>query len=54
MLSRKNAAWIAAALLALMALLLPAFVNGFPFVFADTGGYLARPFERALALGRSA
>jgi hypothetical protein len=54
MLSRKNVAWIAAALLALMALLLPAFVNGFPFVFADTGGYLARPFERALALGRSA
>ena len=46
---RKNVAWIAAALLAL-----PAFVNGFPFVFADTGGYLARPFEHALALGRSA
>jgi hypothetical protein len=51
---RKNVAWIAAALLALMVLLLPAFVNGFPFVFADTGGYLARPFERTLALSRSA
>ncbi len=51
---RKNVAWIAAALLGLMVLALPAFVNGFPFVFADTGGYLARPFEHALALGRSA
>src|SRR3954453_11713538 len=51
---RKNVAWIAAALLALMVLLLPALVNGFPFVFADTGGYLARPFERTLALSRSA
>jgi hypothetical protein len=38
----------------MMVLLLPAFVNGFPFVFADTGGYLARPFERTLALSRSA
>lgn len=52
--SSKNVAWIAAALLALMVLLLPACVNGFPFVFADTGGYLARPFERTLALSRSA
>ena len=43
-----------AALAALAALLVPAWVNGFPFVFADTGGYLARPFEHTLALGRSA
>jgi hypothetical protein len=35
-------------------LLLPAIFNGFPFVFADTGGYLARAFERTPALGRSA
>src|SRR5437763_10591790 len=41
----------AAALIALLAL---AVANAFPFVFADTGGYLARPFERTLALGRSA
>jgi hypothetical protein len=54
MLSSKNVAWIAAGSLGLIVLLLPAFVNGFPFVFADTGGYLARPFERTLALGRSA
>ncbi len=42
---------VATALIALLAL---AAANGFPFVFADTGGYLARPFERTLALGRSA
>jgi hypothetical protein len=41
-------------LAALFALLAPALANAFPFVFADTGGYLARAFERALALGRSA
>jgi hypothetical protein len=41
-------------LLGLLALLVPALLNGFPLVFADTGGYLARPFERTLALGRSA
>jgi hypothetical protein len=35
------------------ALLAPALWNGFPLIFADTGGYLARPFERTLELGRS-
>ena len=39
---------------ALCVLLTPAIFNGFPFVFADTGGYLARPFEGTPALGRSA
>ena len=38
----------------LVALLAPALWNGFPLVFADTGGYLARPFERSLDIGRSA
>jgi len=38
----------------LVILLAPALWNGFPFVYADTGGYLARPFEGALELGRSA
>jgi hypothetical protein len=53
--TRKNdIAWLTAWPLAVFALLAPAIVNGFPFVFADTGGYLARPFEHALALGRSA
>lgn len=35
-------------------ILLPAIWNGFPFVFADTGGYLIRPFQGTLELGRSA
>jgi hypothetical protein len=38
----------------LSVLLAPALWNGFPLIFADTGGYLARPFEHTLALGRSA
>src|SRR5262245_58232857 len=38
----------------LAALLWPALVNGFPLVFYDTGGYLARPFEQTLDIGRSA
>lgn len=38
----------------LVALLAPAIWNGFPLVFADTGGYLARAFERTLDIGRSA
>ncbi len=41
-----------AAMAAIM--LLPAIWNGFPFVFADTGGYLMRPFLGTLELGRSA
>jgi hypothetical protein len=38
----------------LLVLLVPALWNGFPLIFADTGGYLARPFERTLTVGRSA
>jgi hypothetical protein len=38
----------------LLLLLAPALWNGFPLIFADTGGYLARPFEGTLELGRSA
>jgi hypothetical protein len=40
--------------LMLAALLWPALWNGFPIVFYDTGGYLARPFEATLVMGRSA
>ena len=54
MLSRKALARRGALLAGLLVLLVPALLNGFPLVFADTGGYLARPFERTLALGRSA
>lgn len=35
-------------------LLWPALWNGFPLIFPDTGGYLLRPLEGTLALGRSA
>ncbi|MEZ5785825.1 MAG: hypothetical protein R3D62_04940, partial [Xanthobacteraceae bacterium] len=45
--------WIAA--LAMTGVLLwPALWNGFPLIFPDTGGYLLRPVEGTLALGRSA
>ena len=41
-------------MLATAALMLPALWNGFPLVFADSGGYLLRPLEGTLELGRSA
>jgi hypothetical protein len=46
--------WLAASAVMLFALLAPAIWNGFPLVFADTGGYLARAFECTLDIGRSA
>jgi len=52
--ARRLLSW-AGAYAGMTALMLaPAVHNGFPFIFADTGGYLARPFESTLALGRSA
>ncbi len=42
-----------AAAAAVFLLLIPALWNGFPFLFFDTGGYLARPFDGTLAAGRS-
>ena len=53
---RKNGsfAWTLTGALMLAALLWPALWNGFPIVFYDTGGYLARPFEATLVMGRSA
>ena len=47
-------AWTLAGALMLAVLLWPALWNGFPIVFYDTGGYLARPFEATLGMGRSA
>lgn len=44
---------IVAATAAIFLLLIPALWNGFPILFYDTGGYLARPFEGTLAAGRS-
>ena len=46
--------WLPAAALMCAVLLAPALWNGFPIIFADTGGYLARPFDGTLELGRSA
>lgn len=47
-------AWTVVHLLLAGALLAPALWNGFPIVWADSGGYLARPFEGTLEIGRSA
>ena len=47
-------AWPLAAAAMGLALLAPALWNGFPFIYPDTGGYLARPIEGTLELGRSA
>ena len=53
-LSRNRFIWIIAFLMMTAALMWPAFWNGYPIIFADTGGYLARPFEGKLEFGRSA
>ncbi|HEV3371083.1 MAG TPA: hypothetical protein VG145_00960 [Xanthobacteraceae bacterium] len=50
----RRLAWPAAAVLMILALLAPALWNGFPLIFADTGGYLLRPLEGNLDIGRSA
>jgi hypothetical protein len=50
----RRLAWSMTFILMLSALVWPAFYNGFPLVFYDTGGYLARPFEQTLEIGRSA
>jgi len=44
---------IAGAAVAVFLLLVPAVWNGFPFLFFDTGSYLARPFDATIAAGRS-
>lgn len=44
---------LAGAAAAAFLLLVPALWNGFPILFYDTGGYLARPFDGTLAAGRS-
>lgn len=46
--------WLAALPVMLLALVWPALWNGFPLIGSDTGGYLMRPFEGTLTLGRSA
>ncbi len=44
---------LAGAAAAVFFLIVPALWNGFPLLFFDTGGYLARPFDGTLAPGRS-
>ncbi|MCK9918880.1 hypothetical protein MXD81_58130 [Microbacteriaceae bacterium K1510] len=50
----RMGAWLVASTGMMLALLAPALWNGFPLIFPDTGGYLTRPIEGVLALGRSA
>ncbi len=50
----RHLTWTIAFSVMIAALLWPALWNGFPIVFDDTGGYLARPFEGSLLFGRSA
>lgn len=47
-------AWPLAIAGMVLVLLAPALWNGFPLVFSDTGGYLTRPIDGTLAMGRSA
>jgi hypothetical protein len=46
--------WAAAITVGMAVLLSPVIWNGFPLVFADTGGYLERSFDGTLEIGRSA
>lgn len=51
---RYIASWIAAGAAMVLVLLAPALWNGWPVIYPDTGGYLARPLTGTLGLGRSA
>jgi hypothetical protein len=51
---RSVLAWILASIAMVVALMTPALWNGFPLIFPDTGGYLTRPIEGTLGMGRSA
>lgn len=54
--SALRQAWLvpATGVVCVTLVMVPALWNGFPILFPDTGGYLARPFEGTLELGRSA
>ncbi len=47
-------AWTLASGAMLLTVMAPALWNGFPLIFPDTGGYLTRPIEGTLLMGRSA
>ncbi len=46
--------WVVAGIAMVLALMAPALWNGFPLIFPDTGGYVSRPIEGTLGMGRSA
>lgn len=46
--------WAFAGTAMVLLLMAPALWNGFPLIFPDTGGYILRPIEGSLAMGRSA
>ncbi len=52
-LTGRHAAWVGVGVLGTLLLLLPAFYNGYPLVYFDTGGYLERGFEWTPFPGRS-
>lgn len=52
--SARNWHWALAGFAMVLTLIAPALWNGFPLIFPDTGGYLERPFDGTLAMGRSA
>jgi hypothetical protein len=51
---RQRLVWTAATAGMMLVLLAPAIWNRFPLIFPDTGGYLTRPIEGVLQMGRSA
>ncbi|MBV9956735.1 MAG: hypothetical protein JOZ70_15960, partial [Pseudolabrys sp.] len=51
---RDRLPWLVGGALAVALLLSPAIWNGYPLIFPDTGGYLARTFQGTLEFGRSA
>src|SRR5450756_1600754 len=51
---RSIVAWALASIAMVLVLMTPARWNGFSFIFPDTGGYLSRPIEGTLGMGRSA
>ncbi len=53
MTTRERALWALAIVLSMALLLAPAIWNGFPLLQYDTGGYLARWYERTLVLSRA-
>jgi hypothetical protein len=51
---RQRLVWTAATAGMMLVLLAPALWNRFPLIFPDTGGYLTRPIEGVMQMGRSA